>query len=58
MISIGGGVTIYPYLFYINGPLITFIILMVAASFSVVLGYMLTTVGLATGATRYEDMAL
>jgi uncharacterized membrane protein YkvI len=51
-------VTIYPYLFYMNGPLVTFVILLAAATFSVVLGYMLTTVGLSTGATRYEDMAL
>lgn len=58
MLSIGQGTTIYPYMFYENGPLPATIILTFAGLISALAGFWITKVSEATDARRFEDMAL
>jgi amino acid permease len=58
VLSVCMGTTIYPYLFFRNGPLLTSLVIGFAAFFSALSGFWITRVAAATQARRYEDMAL
>jgi amino acid permease len=58
VLSVCMGTTIYPYLFFRNGPLLTSLVIGFAAFISALSGFWITRVAAATQARRYEDMAL
>lgn len=58
MLSVGQGTTFYPYIYFLNGPLIATSILAFAGLVSVLASFWLIKAADATEAKRYEDMAL
>jgi uncharacterized membrane protein YkvI len=58
MLSVGQGTTFYPYIYFLNGPLIATSILVFAGLISIMASFWIIKVAQVTEAKRYEDMAL
>jgi amino acid permease len=58
VLCLGSGTLTFPYIFYVNGPLLAIGIIAFGAAVSTYTGYLITICAEKCNARRYEDIAL